>query len=176
MAQSNGDHDCIYLIGGRRKNNNGISDIFNTVYQFDMISDEWNQKKSLPYKVSAATGIDYNSNQILLFGGDKGETFTREEQLSVSIRNEKEEQKSKKLVEQKLALLDNHPGFTSEVLLYNTITDTWKKTNSLPPGAPVTTTAIKWDNDIILPSGEIKAGVRTSKIIVGRPRAFRQNY
>jgi N-acetylneuraminate epimerase len=173
VAQSDGDHNCIYLIGGRRKNNDGISEIFNTVYQFDIEPGQWKQKQSLPYRISAGTGIAYKSNQILLFGGDKGETFSMEERLSASIRYEKDEQKNKKLVEQKVALLDNHPGFTNEVLLYNTITDTWKKTKPLPSGAPVTTTAINWENDIIIPSGEIKAGVRTSRILMGKLKASR---
>ena len=76
--------------------------------------------------------------------------------------------KMMKMVKEKIALLEAHPGFTSDVLLYNTITDTWEKTNSLPPGSPVTTTAIKWGEDIIIPSGEIKAGVRTPGILVGK--------
>jgi N-acetylneuraminic acid mutarotase len=167
--QSDGDHPCIYLIGGRRKNNNGLSDIFNTVYQFDITDNRWKQKQSLPYSVSAGTGIASGSHHILLFGGDKGETFRQEEKLSAAIRNEKDEQKNKTLVKEKIALLEGHPGFISEVLLYNTRTDTWEKTNPLPPGSPVTTTALKWGNDIIIPSGEIKAGIRTSRILIGRP-------
>ena len=164
-VQSNGENNCIYLIGGRRKNSNGISDIFNTVYQFDIKNNQWRQKQSLPYSVSAGTGIASGSNYILLFGGDKGETFSKEEKLNAAIRNEKDEQKNKELVKERIALLEAHAGFTSEVLLYNTITNTWKKLNPLPPGSPVTTTAIKWDDDIIIPSGEIKAGVRTPRIL-----------
>jgi N-acetylneuraminate epimerase len=167
VAQSDGDHPCIYLIGGRRKNSNGISDIFNTVYQFAIKDNQWTQKQSLPYKVSAGTAIATGSNHILLFGGDKGETFSREERLSAMIRNEKEEQKNKDLVKEKIALLEAHPGFTSEVLSYNTITDTWEKTNPLPSGSPVTTTAVKWGDAIIIPGGEIRAGVRTPKILMG---------
>ena len=168
-VQSNGDHNCIYLIGGRRKNSSGSSDIFNTVYQFDIKENRWHQKQSLPYSVSAGTGIANGSNHILLFGGDKGETFSKEEKINAAIRIEKDEQKIKDLTKEKIALLEAHPGFTSEVLLYNTITDTWEATNSLPPGSPVTTTAIKWDDDIIIPSGEIKAGVRTPRILIGNP-------
>lgn len=166
--QSNGDHNCIYLIGGRRKNSNGMSDIFNTLYQFDIKDNRWKQRQSLPYSISAGTGIPNGSNQILLFGGDKGETFSKEEKLSAIIRSEKDEQKNKSLVKEKIALLEAHPGFTNEVLLYNTITDKWEKANPLPFGSPVTTTANKWDDDIIIPSGEIKAGVRTPRILMGK--------
>jgi len=168
LVQSNGDHDCIYVIGGRRKNSNGISDIFNTVYQFDLQSKQWKQKRSLPYAVSAGTGIAIQSNHILLLGGDKGETFSKEEKINAAIRDEKDEQKNKQLVAEKIALLESHAGFTSDVLLYNTIDDTWKKINVLPVGSPVTTTAVKWGGDIIIPSGEIQAGVRTPRILIGK--------
>lgn len=169
-VQSNGDNDCVYLIGGRRKNSNGISDIFNTIYQFDIKNSRWQQKQSLPYGVSAATGIANNDNHILLFGGDKGETFSKEEKLNVAIRDEEYEAKSKQLVKEQIALLQSHPGFTNEVLLYNTVSDTWKKINPIPFDSPVTTTAINWDNDIIIPCGEIKAGIRTPGILKGKVR------
>ena len=167
-VQLNGDHNCIYLIGGRRKNSNGLSDIFNTVYQFEIKDNRWKQKRSLPYPISAGTGIANGSNHILIFGGDKGETFSKEEKINAAIRNEKDEQKIKELTKEKITLLEAHAGFTSEVLLYNTITDTWKKSLPLPSGSPVTTTAIKWGDDIIIPSGEIKAGVRTPRILIGK--------
>lgn len=168
VIQSNGDHDCIYLIGGRRKNSDGISDIFNTVYQFDLTDQQWKQKRSLPYAVSAGTGIAINSNHIVMLGGDKAETFSKEERINVAIRNEKDEARNKQLVAERIALLEAHAGFTSEVLLYNTTADTWKRINQLPPSSPVTTTALKWDDAIIIPSGEIKAGVRTPRILMGK--------
>lgn len=167
-VQSDGKKNSVYLIGGRRKNENGLSDIFNTVYQFDLKNNQWQQKKSLPYAVSAGTGIAIGTDAILVFGGDKGETFSKEEKINALIRTEKDEQKNKELVAQKIALLEAHPGFTNEVMLYNTIADSWEKSNSLSAGSPVTTTAIKWDDFIILPSGEIKAGVRTPRIIMGK--------
>ena len=168
VVQSNGDSNCIYLISGRRKNNNGLSDIFNTVYQFDIKENRWQQKQSLPYSVSAGTGIAIGSNHILLFGGDKGETFSKEEKINAAIRNETDKQKVEERFKERITLLEAHPGFTGDVLLYNTFTDTWEKINPLPSGSPVTTTAIKWGEDIIIPSGEIKAGVRTPGILVGK--------
>lgn len=175
VAQSNGDHKCIYLIGGRRKNSNGLSDIFNSVYQFDVKSNQWKAKQSLPYSVSAGTGITSTDDDIFLFGGDTGETFSKEEKLSARIRMEKDEPMDSQLVKEKIALLEAHPGFTRDVLVYNTLTDTWKKADPLPYASPVTTTAIKWEDDIIIPSGEIKAGVRTPKIIMGKLENSRNN-
>ena len=155
-------------MGGRKKNSNGISDIFNTVYQFDIKNSQWWQKQPLPYGVSAGTGIAIDKNSILLLGGDKGETFSKEERISVAISQETNEEKKKQLIKQKIELLQSHPGFINDVLMYNTLTDTWKKINPLSVYSPVTTTAIQWGDDIIIPSGEIRAGVRTPGILVGK--------
>jgi N-acetylneuraminic acid mutarotase len=155
-------------MGGRRKNSNGTSDIFNTVYQFDIKNNQWQQKQPLPYGVSAGTGIVVDKNSILLFGGDKGETFGKEERLSVAISQETNEEKKKELIKKKIELLQSHPGFTNEVLVYNTVADTWRKINPLAVYSPVTTTAIQWGDDIVIPSGEIRAGVRTPNILVGK--------
>ncbi|MGZ5255586.1 MAG: kelch repeat-containing protein, partial [Flavitalea sp.] len=45
----------LYLIGGRKKNENGISDFYSSVYAFDLKSKKWKQKESLSYALSAGT-------------------------------------------------------------------------------------------------------------------------
>lgn len=167
-VQHNGKTECIYLIGGRRKNSNGTSDIFNSVYQYDIMNNQWQEKQPLPYAVAAGTGIAVDKNSILLFGGDKGETFSREERINLAIRQETDEERKDSLTKQKIDLLQSHPGFTHEVLLYNTVTDTWRKINPLPGYSPVTTTAVQWGNDIVIPGGEIRAGVRTPSVLLGK--------
>jgi cyclically-permuted mutarotase family protein len=167
-VQFNGESNCIYLMGGRRKNSNGTSDIFNKAYQFDISNNQWQEKQPLPHSVSAGTGIAVDKNSILLFGGDKGETFSKEERISVAISQETNEEKKKELTKQKIELLQSHPGFTNDVLLYNAVTDTWKKINPLSVYSPVTTTVVKWGDDIVIPSGEIRAGVRTPGVLVGK--------
>lgn len=168
VVQSNGTGDCIYLMGGRCKNTNGISDIYNSVFQFDIDKNKWKKKQSLPHKQSAGTGIATGSSDILLFSGDTGEVFSQVETFNLAINNEKDETKKRLLIKEKVALLNSHPGFIKEVLRYNTITDTWSKWGAIPFKAPVTTTAIKWGENFIIPSGEIKAGVRTTQILEGR--------
>jgi len=51
------------------------------------------------------------------------------------------------------------------VLLYDTKKDKWKAFSCIPYDSPVTTTAVKWNNEVIIPGGEIRAGVRTSQIL-----------
>lgn len=165
LASSGKTGKQIYLLGGRKKNSNGISDLYSSVFEFDIQKNQWEEKRPLPYSLSAGTGITINSDAILLFGGDKGTTFHKVEILIAAINTEKDEAKKQELILQKNKLLAEHPGFSKEVLLYNTLRDTWKTVCNIPFDTPVTTTAVKWGNDVIIPSGEIKAGVRSPKIL-----------
>lgn len=164
-VQSNGKNTCIYLLGGRKKNENGISDLYASVYEFGLVRNQWSAKKSLPYTLCAGTGIATGSNCILMFGGDTGETFHKVQTFIAAINVEKDEAKKQKLVLKKNQLQSSHPGFSKEVLMYNTVTDEWSTAGYIPFDTPVTTTACKWNGDVIIPGGEIRAGVRTPQIL-----------
>ena len=165
VALSNADHACIYLLGGRKKNANGISDLYRSVYTFDPGNNEWAQKKLLPYPLTAGTGIASGSKYIFLFGGDKGNDFRQSELLAASIKTATDDVCRQQLVRKKNQLQASHPGFSKEVLLYNTVTDEWTGAGEISFPAQVTTDAVKWDDLIIIPGGEIRAGVRTPLIV-----------
>lgn len=167
VMQSNSNGNNIYLIGGRKKNVNGISDLYASVYEFDLKKNQWNEKNSLPYALSAGTGVAIGSKQILLFGGDKGETFHKTETLIVAINAENDEVKKAKLNQQKINMQAGHPGFSNAVLQYHITTDEWKVIDTIPFSVPVTTTAVTWNKCVLIPSGEIKAGVRSLEILAG---------
>ena len=54
------------------------------------------------------------------------------------------------------------------MLMYDIDSDEWSIIGSIPFDVPVTTTAVPWGRDIIIPSGEIRAGVRTANILRAR--------
>lgn len=166
-VQSNGKQQNIYLIGGRKKNTNAVSDFYNSVYAFNLLTGTWRQENPIPSPKAAGTGIAVGKNSILLFGGDEGETFNKTETLIMAIAKEKDELKKKALIEQKNKLQMAHPGFKPEVLLYNTVTNNWSKLANIPFPSAATTTAVLWGKCIFIPSGEVKAGVRTPQILLG---------
>lgn len=174
VTQSNGDHPCIYLSGGRKKNISGVSDLYASVFEFDPKTSLWKEKTQLPYALSAGTGVATGASYILMFGGDKGEHFQRTEKLLVEIASESDPEVKARLTLEKDQVQSSHPGFSREVLLYNTVTDVWHITDTIPFDAQVTTTALQWGNDFILPTGEVKAGIRTPLIIKGSvsPKQF----
>ena len=165
IAQSNADHASIYLVGGRKKNTKGISDLYSLVFEFDILKNQWEEKASLPYALSAGSGIAAGSNNILIFGGDKGETFHNTEKFIAAINSEKDDTRKTELIQQKNKLQSSHPGFSKEILMYNTELNEWTAVGCIPFDSPVTTTAVKWDDKVIIPSGEIRAGVRTPQIL-----------
>jgi len=168
VVQSNGTNDCIYLIGGRRKNSNGISELFNNVYEFDLSKKEWKEKQALPYALSAGTGAAIGSNEILLFGGDKGKTFHETELLIAAINAEQDVSKKQALILQRNRLQSTHPGFSNEIVRFNTKKNEWILDGKIPYAVPVTTIAVKWKDCFLIPSGEIKAGVRSPYILLAK--------
>ena len=59
--------------------------------------------------------------------------------------------------------LDRHPGFPKTILAYDTVTDTWKPFGEMPI-AHVTTSMTRWKSGFVMPSGEIRPGVRSPKV------------
>lgn len=59
--------------------------------------------------------------------------------------------------------MSEHPGFPRKILAYHTITDTWKTVLNLPVNQ-VSTSAVSWQGRWVLPSGEIKPGVRSPAV------------
>ncbi|MFN8347318.1 MAG: sodium/solute symporter [Spirosomataceae bacterium] len=170
--QSNGEGDSFFLLGGRRKNPDGISTFYSDCVAFDFKKNTW--KKLNPIKVneqaiglSAATSVAVGASYLLVISGDNGQTFNQAERFNKAIAETQSEPEKQTLQEQKATLLSNHPGFGKDVLLYNTITDQWHLLDEIPSAGQVTATAVKWGNEIYIPSGEIRAGVRTPAIWKG---------
>ncbi|MFT3824185.1 MAG: sodium/solute symporter [Chitinophagaceae bacterium] len=122
----------------------------------------WVRLPDLPEPVVAAPSPAYNAGQshLLIFGGDNGQYF-----------------------DQNNILKETHPGFSKKVYAFNTITESWSQIDEIAtdkkadavanPGgstwAPVTTPLVVWNNSVILPSGEVRPGTRTPRVLVATP-------
>ncbi|KPL09407.1 hypothetical protein AMJ85_06665 [candidate division BRC1 bacterium SM23_51] len=122
----------------------------------------WKRIADLPRPAAAAPtpAVALGQSHILLLGGDSGEFAFRLNELK-----------------------DNHPGFAPGILAYHTITDTWTKMGEMlkelgddpanDPNAgvwpPVTTVAAWWRGRIVVPTGEIRPGVRTPRVLWAEP-------
>jgi len=101
---------------------------------------------------------------ILVIGGADGRKLLELEDLGKQIEKAKGTPQEKALEALKSEILENHPGFSRDVLAYDPKTDTWTKAGEFPTGSHVTTTAVEWEGAIVIPSGEIRPGVRSPKV------------
>ena len=78
------------------------------------------------------------------------------------------QEEKEKLTKEKNALSIHHKGFYKGLLLYDTKHNRWTNIGDYPFPAQVTTTAVMWGNDILISNGEIKPGIRTPNVMLGK--------
>lgn len=105
----------------------------------------WRRIADLPRPAVAAPALAHGRSHVLLLGGDDGANAARVRELG-----------------------DRHPGFRRDVLAYDLVADSWTRAGVLPAGL-VTTTAVPWNDAIVIPGGEDRPGHRVADVFVGRP-------
>ena len=172
IAQSANNKNEIFIIGGRSKTSSGISDLHNTTFIFDPLKQSWKKGADISdgkntTNLSAASGVAFDKNGILITSGDNGKVFHKIETYISQIALTKNQQEKEELTKEKNNLSIHHKGFDKSLLLYNTISNAWTKIGELPFPAQVTTNAVLWGNNIVISNGEIKPGVRTPNVMIG---------
>jgi len=172
-AQSDGATDCLYLFSGRNVAPGRPTEVLSDVYKYDPEKKTWTRLGDVapagapPRCIMGAPAVASGANHILVFGGDDGRLFLELEGLDRAIAAATaagNTAKADALTKRKKAILDTHPGFSRAVLAYHTITDTWTRAGTFPGPCPVTTTAVRWDGGIVVPTGEVRPGVRTDAV------------
>ncbi|MEX0794872.1 MAG: sodium/solute symporter, partial [Pirellulaceae bacterium] len=121
-----------------------------------------------PRCVMAGSGIAWGYDFVLLFGGSKGERFLRREQ-EYPARIAQAEQNGDaaevaRLTAEANAIYDEHTGFSGDILAYHLTTDRWTWRGTMPGPTPVTTSTVRWNSAVVLPTGESIPGVRTPSV------------
>jgi SSS family solute:Na+ symporter len=170
-VQSNGTRPCIYLFSGRSVGMENKLTVFTDGLIYDPVLKQWEQVNaagSAGFPVMAGTALPFGSGNILFFGGAPGNLLFREQNLKAKLTKAISSRDSSIISSSKNELLQYyicHPGFSNDILLYNTITKTIIHTGKSDISLPVTTKAILWKNGMILTSGEIKPGLRTPDLL-----------
>lgn len=173
VVQETKEGTAIFVIGGRTKTAAGISDLHSTTFVFSLEKQTWTTAAQISdgkniTNFSAGAAVAINEQYLLLLGGDNGLVFHKIETFLAQIAQTNSTDEKAKLIAEKNLLNTTHQGFYKAMLLYNTWENTWKKVGELPFLSPVTTTALYWGKNIILSNGEIKPGVRTPNIMLGK--------
>lgn len=167
-VQFDGKHKALFLFGGRVKTNEGFdfrTDNWKLVPELNkwvQISDCKINDKSVSH--CAAVAFPSGSNYTIVLGGDHPASFNRRE-FDIPQEIKQNPAQTKSLREEQNKLFDNHPGFKQDIFSYNAITDAWSRIGTFPSKTPVTTTAISISGETIIPSGEIRPGVRSPEVL-----------
>jgi N-acetylneuraminic acid mutarotase len=106
----------------------------------------WHHVAESPRPIVAAPAIPDGATRVLVLGGDDGANAPRVFEMK-----------------------DNHPGFSRDILAYDTKSNRWAKVGQLPVSL-VTTSAVKWRGAIVIPGGEDRPGHRTARVLrMGSP-------
>lgn len=173
VVQETKEGPCLFVFGGRTKTVSGISELHSTSFSYNFNQQQWKEVASINdgktiMNYSAGAAVPLGKSKILLLGGDNGEIFHRIETYLSKIALAETTKEKEVLIAKKNELVTQHQGFYKGVLTYDTITDSWEKIAELPFLTPVTTNACLWEEAIVLSNGEIKPGVRTPNIMIGK--------
>jgi len=135
---------CVFVFSGASLSDDGSGTAVRTYladgYKYDPKSG-WAAVSGPPQAVVAAPAAAMGAAHIMVFSGDDG-----------SLAGQIEE------------LRDRHPGFSRHVLGYHTVTETWAEFGEVDP-ALVTTNAVTWRGQIVIPGGEDRPAHRSASVI-----------
>lgn len=154
---------ALYVLGGRQTAN-GKTTVFSDAYVYQPKQNSWSALPELPTPVAAHAAAARGLNTLLIFGGDDGIRLGDIERANRQLSLLPDGDEKSKLTSSRNSLQSDHPGFRREVWQFRTDTQTWSVADTLPFPAPVTTTVVRWNNHLVLPSGEVSPGIRTPAI------------
>ncbi len=160
-----GDQPFVFLFSGAQTTTTDSGDLrfhaFTDGYRYSPTTGEWTGVAPLPvladprpiagkdrfrahrWPISAACAEAVGTRTILAFSGSTDRHIVADSG--------------------KIKPANERPAFLSRVLAYDTIDDRWSVAASMPVGV-VTTEAVKWEQQIVIPSGETQPGIRTPRV------------
>lgn len=178
--------EAFFLFSGRLPQPGRAAEILADAYAFDPRARTWRTLSNINggagLSVMAGTAVPVGDDEILLFGGDRGELFLELEAHDLAVESLRRrlaeapangraplEREIAGQLTAKKTIYDTHPGFAREVLAYDTRRDAWRVVTRSPFAPQVTTFAVKWGDAVVIPSGEIRPGVRTPAVVRVKP-------
>jgi N-acetylneuraminic acid mutarotase len=99
----------------------------------------WQRIADLPHpSVAAPSPAPTDASGLFLLGGDDGSQLTTPP--------------------------DQHRGFTKTILHYDAQSNRWTTATTILPAPAVTTPCVAWHNAWIIPTGEIRPGIRSPQV------------
>ncbi len=173
IGQSDGESNCFYLFSGRRVEAGEHPELLYDAHVYNPLLKKWSiisegEKREFP--VMAGTAFPLGAATIVFASGADGKMLEKQLEISEQIaglelagNNARDE--IARLKSRLKDHLNHHPGFGNRLLAFNTITREIYQIGEIPGTGQLTTTAVEWKGDVVIPSGEIRPGVRTPAVL-----------
>lgn len=139
LAVAGADEESLYLFSGTQLVD-GQRQYLKDAYRYT-VEGGWTKIADLPQAVVAAPSPAFTDvGNLTILGGDDGSLASSDPKT--------------------------HPGFSRNILSYNPVNDSWKTLGKLPDSTPVTVPLVVWENQVVIPGGEIRPSVRSTKVLV----------
>ena len=174
-AQSNGYAPCIYLFSGRNVNENREISIHRDGLVYNTDSNTWSTIEmdgTFDFPVVGGSAFSNKKNEIIIVGGSSGELLLKEQYDRSQFHDVVKMRSSDSILkykEDRIRYYTDHPGFSKDILIFNTVEKTLIKGGLFDSLCPIMTTAIPYKKGAIMVSGESKPGVRSRNIYWIRP-------
>lgn len=152
----------LYIFGG------GNSKAFTDGYKYNFNTEKWTKVADVKVNgeeisVLGGNSIKLNENEMVVIGGFNKKVWDDANHYLSTLKGEE-------LKNYKAKYFGTDPkdfNWNDQILLYNAKENSWKSLGEVPFDAPCGEGLILLDGKIISINGEIKPGVRTSRIYVG---------
>lgn len=167
MVATEGEKPVLWMLGGRtRGEDDDMSLIRSEVISYSVGEERWQTRGEMAddngaIKLAAGTGTALDERHIAIFGGNDGEVYNRVEKILSEMSRVTDTIVLADLRKEYITLQESHPGFSRAVIIYDTESGESIISGEIPGPTQVTTAAVSTPFGIIIPSGEIRPGVRT---------------
>lgn len=165
---SDGERECLFLIGGRGLDEDGRTVALADGYKFDPSGQTWTRIADVAPNgepgrgLMAAAAAPGDEFELLVFGGDDNLMADVYHLLSQRVITSEDDAEAWRGLNR--AILENHPGYPREVLRYNARDDAWDVAGHFPTAAPLASPVIDFAAGLVIPGGEISPGRRTDTV------------
>ncbi|WP_091864988.1 sodium:solute symporter family transporter [Pricia antarctica] len=182
-VQETKDSRKLFVIGGRNQTVGKKSETLTNYLSYDLRDGLWKDEGDISIDgrsrvLMGASVESMGSMSIMVYGGSDELLFNRLEDFALRLEElaspledrdpqsdtEKRDSLITQLTEKRDSLLNSHPGFSKEILGYNSITKKWYVYETLTDNIPVTALSFKKDDDFVIISGEVSPGIRTPEV------------
>ncbi len=159
----------LFIIGGRNEVAGHKSQVLTNYLSYDFKKQIWQDEGVIQidgeYKVlMGASALTTGSMHIMIYGGSDELLFNELEHISLQLSTVQNDSLVNLLKNRRDAILNNHQGFSNDILVYNTITKKWFIYDKVKTNIPVTALSFKNQDDFVIVSGEVSPGIRTPSV------------